>query len=125
MYNPQQEKNFFDLTQNLLKQDSKKTDIEIIRDVIRFHEWKYYIQDNPIITDYDYDILFQKLKDIEEKYPESITPDSPTVRVSSDLTSDFPTVTHLSPMLSLENSYNDEDLKGFDKQGLSILGWVQ
>lgn len=116
MYNSQQEKSFFDITQKLLNQDIEKTDIEVLRNVIRFHEWKYYINDNPIISDYDYDILFRKLKDLEEKHPKLITPDSPTVRVSSDLTSDFPSVTHLSPMLSLENSYNEEDLKDFDKQ---------
>ncbi len=116
MYTAQQEKQYFDLTQIFLNKELTIEDINDLRSLINYHEWKYYINDNPVISDYDYDILFQKLKKFEEEQPELITPDSPTQRVSSDLTEDFPTVSHLSPMLSLENSYNAEDLKDFDKQ---------
>ena len=116
MYSTKQENTYFELTKNFLNKNIDKNDIETIRELIIYHEWKYYIQDSPIVSDYDYDVLFQKLKDLEAKFPELITPDSPTRRVSSDLTNDFPSVTHLSPMLSLENSYNGDDLMNFDKQ---------
>jgi len=121
-YTPDQEKKYFELSQKFLNKEIKLSEIEKLRDVLRYHEWKYYIQDNPVITDYDYDILFKKLKKLEEQYPQSITPDSPTQRVSSDLTTDFPTVKHLTPMISLENSYNETDLKDFDNQVKKLTG---
>jgi DNA ligase (NAD+) len=110
------EKHNFDLSQKFLKSEISKDEIEDLRDVIRYHEWKYYIKNDPVITDYDYDILFKKLQKLEEKYPELISSDSPTVRVSSDQVDGFPTVSHMTAMLSLENSYNETDLKDFDKQ---------
>jgi len=116
MYTAKQENNYFELTNLFIKKELVSKDIEQLRELIIYHEWKYYINDNPIISDYDYDVLFQKLKDIETNHPDLITKDSPTMRVSSDLTEDFPTVTHYSPMLSLENSYNEDDLMDFDKQ---------
>ncbi len=122
MYTTQQEKGYFNLTLDFLKKDLQKEDINNLRLILNYHEWKYYINDNPVISDYEYDILFKKLQSLEEKYPELITPDSPTMRVSSDLTEDFPTVTHLSPMLSLENSYSEDDLKDFDKQIKKLAG---
>ncbi len=115
-YTPEQEKKYFQLSQIFLHNNIDKNDIERLREVIRYHEWKYYIQDNPVITDYDYDVLFDKLKKLEKKHPELITPDSPTQRVSSDLVSDFATVSHLTPMLSLENTYDENGLKDFDEQ---------
>src|SRR5210317_2254774 len=84
--------------------------VEELSNIIRFHEWKYYVQADPLISDAEYDKLFKFLQEIETNYPHLIKPDSPTQRVSSDLTSDFPTVSHLTPMLSLDNSYNAEDL---------------
>ena len=84
--------------------------------VLRFHEWKYAVQNNPIISDKEYDTLYKMLETLEEKHPNKIQTDSPTQRVSSDLSNKFPTVPHLVPMLSLDNSYNLEDLEDFDKR---------
>lgn len=88
--------------------------LDQLRELIRFHEWQYYAQDNPLISDYEYDQLFKLLEHEEFKHPEWSADDSPTQRVSSDLTEQFETVTHLTPMLSLENSYQLADLEAFD-----------
>ena len=116
MYREKSEKFYFDKSQFFLKNEISVLDIEELRNTIRFHEWKYYIKNDPVITDYDYDILFKKLQKLEENHPELITSDSPTVRVSTDQVEGFPTITHLTHMLSLENSYNETDLLDFDKQ---------
>lgn len=87
-----------------------------LRSIIEYHEWRYYIKHDPVISDYEYDQLFAKLEKAEAKYPETITPNSPTQRVSDDLSAEFPAVEHLSPMLSLSNSYNLEDLQDFDQR---------
>ncbi len=116
MYSKDDELRYFEITNKLLKKDIGISDLEVLKDIIRYHEWKYYIQDNPVISDYDYDILFKKLQRLEEDNPEYVTVDSPTKRVGSDLTNEFQSVSHYSPMLSLENSYNEEDLWDFDKQ---------
>lgn len=85
-------------------------------DLIRFHEWCYYVNNQPVISDYEYDQLYKILERLEQEYPDQINPDSPTQRVGSDLSPDFETVEHLVPMLSLANSYNAEDLNDFDEQ---------
>lgn len=90
--------------------------IRELREVIRFHDRKYYGESSQVITDYDYDRLFARLKALEEDYPTYISPDSPTRRVADVLNEGFRTVRHLVPMLSLENSYNLEDLLRFDKR---------
>lgn len=82
--------------------------------LIIYHEWRYYIQNDPVVSDYEYDQLFKQLEKIEAEYPELVNPDSPTQRVSADLTEDFAQVEHLTPMLSLANSYNAEDLNDWD-----------
>lgn len=87
-----------------------------LQEFLRFHERQYYVENNPLITDYDYDQLYKLLERTEARHPEWIVPDSPTQRVSSDLNSNSNSVEHLSPMLSLDNSYDLEDLKEFDKR---------
>ena len=94
----------------------KSSDIDLIKDCIRYHEWKYYIQNNAIITDSEYDVLYNLLKQIEEQNPNLVSSDSPTQRVSSDISSTSASVEHMSPMLSLDNTYNIEDLIDFDKR---------
>jgi DNA ligase (NAD+) len=89
---------------------------ETLRRLIRFHEWRYYVQNDPVISDFEYDQLYKQLEAIEEQFPETQTPDSPTRRVSPDLTDNLAPVAHLTPMLSLGNSYNAEDLNDFDEQ---------
>lgn len=91
-------------------------EIDTLRAVLVYHEWRYYVCNDPLISDFEYDQLFKKLEAIETEQPDLVTPDSPTQRVSNDLTSDFNSVPHLIPMLSLGNSYNLEDLRDFDTQ---------
>jgi DNA ligase (NAD+) len=93
-----------------------------LRDLIRFHEHRYYVLSDPLIADYEYDTLFSLLQELETRFPELQSSASPTQRVSSGLTKDFPKVAHLSPMLSLDNSYNAADLREFDRRIRNITG---
>ncbi len=116
------------LQQQAFYEDSKKylghkdettllpADLPILEDLVRFHEYRYYVLNDPLISDFEYDRLYKLLEALEKKHPASASPTSPTKRVSSDLTEDFATVTHLIPMLSLDNSYDAEDLNKFDAQ---------
>ena len=99
-----------------------KSKIESLREVLRFHEYRYYILNDPLISDYEYDQLFKALEKIEKENPSIISVDSPTQRVSKGLTKDFPTIQHLVPMLSLDNSYNSEDLIDFDRKAKELTG---
>ena len=100
---------------SLVKQHPpEKERLEELRDVLRFHEYRYAILNDPLISDFEYDILYKALEKVETEHPELATPDSPTTRVASGLTREFPTVQHLVPMLSLENSYNEDDLVAWD-----------
>ncbi|EEP59882.1 DNA ligase, NAD-dependent, partial [Sulfurihydrogenibium yellowstonense SS-5] len=129
MYTDERQKELIKLTYEFLKLDAKKLTkeeakkiVEDLREVIRFHDWRYYILAQPVISDYEYDKLFKLLKDIENKYPELITPDSPTQRIPSEITKVFPQVKHLTPMLSLDNSYNEADLRDFDRRVRELTG---
>jgi len=108
------------LTTALLKKakagDISSSEIEDLRSVLRFHEYRYYILNDPLIVDVDYDMLYKSLEKLEKENPDLIVPDSPTQRVGKGLTKEFPTVQHLVPMLSLDNSYNSEDLIDFDRR---------
>jgi DNA ligase (NAD+) len=84
-------------------------------------DYRYYILNSPSIDDYTYDMLMKELVELEKKYPELTSPDSPTQRVGSDISNQFPTVIHDSPMLSLSNSYNEGDLVEFDRRVNNIL----
>ncbi len=90
--------------------------IEKLRDEIRRHEELYYVQDNPEISDREYDELVERLQQLEAEHPELITPDSPTQRVGGRPAEGFPEVLHLRPMLSLDNSYNIDELRAFDER---------
>lgn len=117
------------MTKDLMKKTGGKTgirEIDNLRDVLRFHEHRYYVLNDPLISDYEFDQLYKELERLEREHPGSITPDSPTQRVAKDLTKSFPTVQHLVPMLSLDNSYNSEDLVAFDRRaregtGLNVI----
>ena len=95
-------------------------EIEALRDVLRFHEYRYYVQNNPLIGDAEYDGLYKLLEKLEKEHPSMITKDSPTQRVGSGLGNDFSKVEHLVPMLSLENSYNADDLLDWDRKAREI-----
>jgi len=116
MYSKTEEIQLFDHSKTFLQKDISIEEINTLRSLIRYHEWRYYVQNDPLISDFEYDNLYKKLEQLESSNPDLITPDSPTQRVSSDLASDLDNVNHLSPMLSLDNSYNAEDLKKFDEQ---------
>jgi DNA ligase (NAD+) len=98
------------------------SDIELLRDILRWHENRYYVQNDPLISDAEYDSLFTILKKFEQEQPEVITPDSPTQRVGVGLANDFAKVEHLVPMLSLENSYNEADLLDWERKALELSG---
>ena len=113
-------------TQQLLQQIAagpiQVDQIEPLRDVLRFHEQRYYILHDPLIADTEYDALYKALERLESQNPSLIRPDSPTQRVARELTAEFPTVSHLVPMLSLENSYNADDLLDFDRKARELTG---
>src|SRR5690242_21857111 len=114
MYTPDQTKTLQKKTADLIDKNAKKKitdkETEELRQVLRFHEHRYYILNDPLIADVEYDQLFKALEKLESENPALIKPDSPTQRVARELTKDFPKVQHLAPMLSLDNSYNAEDL---------------
>lgn len=122
MYSPAEQKTFFEQTKAYLQEDnplrkqSADQQVAELRPLIVYHEWRYYILNDPVISDYEYDQLYKRLEALEAEHPHLVTPDSPTQRVSSDVSADFPSVDHLTPMLSLANSYNAEDLLEFDQQ---------
>jgi len=89
-------------------------EIEKLRDEIRRHEELYYVNDSPEISDREYDLLLEELQKLEEAYPELVTPDSPTQRVGGRPAAGFPEVVHTRQMLSLDNSYNIDELRAFD-----------
>ena len=90
--------------------------IEKLREEIRRHEDLYYVLDNPEISDAEYDALLEKLQKLEQQHPDQITPDSPTQRVGGRPAEGFPEVVHRRPMLSLDNSYNIDELRAFDQR---------
>ncbi len=104
------------LLQLVQKQQISLLNIADLRNVLRYHENKYYVESAPQIADYDYDLLFKALEKLEIENPNAVTADSPTQRVASGLIKDFVTVPHLVPMLSLDNSYNATDLTDWDRR---------
>jgi DNA ligase (NAD+) len=120
MYNQQQTKDLQELT--LRAGGGEELDMEALRDVLRFHEYRYYILNNPLIGDTEYDILYKKLEKAEQDNPALVTKDSPTQRVGNSLNSSFTSVQHLLPMLSLENSYNADDLLDWDRKARELSG---
>ena len=89
-------------------------EIEKIREEIRRHDELYYVNNSPEISDREYDALLERLQKLEQKYPDLVTPDSPTQRVGGRPAEGFPKVVHSRQMLSLDNSYNIEELRAFD-----------
>src|SRR5512136_444452 len=92
---------------------AKKRMRELV-DEIAHHDIKYYVEDNPEISDFEYDRLMKELRDLEGEFPELVLPDSPTQRVSGKPLEEFPLVEHKVAMLSLDNCYSVEELRDFD-----------
>jgi DNA ligase (NAD+) len=89
-------------------------EIEALRETIRYHNQRYYVLDDPEISDAEYDRLFRRLLDQEQQHPELATPDSPTQKVGARPIETFSEVKHRTPMLSLENTFSDQDIRDFD-----------
>ncbi len=98
-----------------------KERVQSLREELHRHDYLYYVLAQPKISDEEYDKLMRELQTLEAQRPDLITPDSPTQRVGGEPTKEFPTVTHSSPMLSLANSYNEEEIRDFDKRVKSLL----
>jgi DNA ligase (NAD+) len=130
MYTSEQVREFKKLTDKLLEhvdhevnnQQEAAQEVIDLRDVINFHDHQYYVKNEPTITDYEYDKLFKRLKSIEDHFPALASEDSPTNRIARGLTKEFPTVAHIVPMLSLDNSYDEEDLVDFDRKVKDLSG---
>lgn len=115
MYSKEEQNHLFELSKKFLASGPKATDYTELVKILNFHEWKYYVDNNPLLTDREYDLLYDQLLKLEETI-DNILPHSPSQRVSSDLSQQFETVQHFNPMLSLANSYNIEDLEDYDRQ---------
>ncbi|MES1160321.1 MAG: DNA ligase (NAD(+)) LigA, partial [Bacteroidota bacterium] len=126
MYSSEQTHQLQNQTTALLSATQKhpldKGKLEGLREVLRFHEYRYAIMNDPLISDFEYDTLYKELERIEAEFPQLVSQDSPTQRVAKGLTKEFPTVQHLVPMLSLENSYNAEDLVDWDRKARELTG---
>jgi DNA ligase (NAD+) len=124
MYSEHQTKNLQEQTSSFLKTtvEWNTSTIEELRTILRFHEYRYYVQNDPLISDFEYDTLYKQLEKFEKDNPSAITSDSPTQRVGAGLNKDFPKVQHLVPMLSLENSYNADDLIDWDRKCRELSG---
>src|SRR6476646_3467795 len=96
--------------------------IDSLRDQIRHHEYRYYVLDDPEITDAEFDRLMNELKKLEAEHPELITPDSPTQRVGGKPREGFVKVPHSVPMLSLDNAYNEEELRNWERRVHELSG---
>jgi DNA ligase (NAD+) len=96
--------------------------IEALREEIRHHEYLYYVLDNPELTDADFDLLMRDLKALEAEHPELVTPDSPTQRVGGKPREGFVKVEHSSPMLSLDNAYNEQELRDWERRIHDLSG---
>ena len=90
--------------------------INSLREKINYHDQRYYVLADPEISDPEFDELLTELLLLEENHPELVTKDSPTQRVGSDLTKKANQIKHKTPMLSLSNTYNEEELFAFDKR---------
>ncbi|MCB0657217.1 MAG: NAD-dependent DNA ligase LigA [Saprospiraceae bacterium] len=123
-YPAEKQRQYFDWSKTWLEHPAKPSAEHAgqLGDLIRYHEWRYYVLNDPVISDYEYDQLYKQLEALELAHPEWKLPDSPTQRVSSDLTDLFRNVEHLRPMLSLDNSYNADDLHAFDEQVKKLNG---
>ena len=106
------------------KKEAKK-EIKRLGEEINYHNYKYYVKNDPVISDYEFDQLLKKLEKLELEYPALIAPDSPTQRVGGEPVDGFTSVKHKIPMLSLDNTYNYDELKEFDERIKKNVGKVE
>lgn len=101
--------------------DKDRRRVRELQEMLREHDYRYYVLAQPSISDYEYDQLMKELEALEERYPDLRTADSPTQRVSGQPTKEFPVVRHRRPMLSLSNTYNEGEIRDFDRRVSSLL----
>ena len=99
----------------------KKTEVENLKKLLWHHNNLYYNLDKPEISDYEYDLLYAKLKKLEKENPELITPDSPTQRIGGKSSSSFAPVEHIVPMMSLDNTYNEDEMRAWYERTAKTL----
>ena len=123
-YSDKEQRQWYDISRSFLETQNVQTQEEYKKLVaaLVFHEHKYYIENDPILSDFEYDQLYKLLENTEDLHPEWVDPDSPTQRVSPDLSSSFQEVEHKTAMLSLDNSYDEKDLLEFDRQVRKLTG---
>src|ERR1044071_1221645 len=96
-----------------------------LRDELRFHDRKYYEESRPVISDREYDRLMQELIELEKAHPDLKTADSPTQRVGGDGQTELKPVRHAVPMMSIDNTYNEAEIRAFDERVRKLLGGEQ
>ena len=96
--------------------------VEELRREIEYHNYRYYVLNDPVISDAEYDALMRELEELERRYPELVTPNSPTQRVGAPPLEEFGTVEHRMPMLSLSNAFSEEEVREFDRRVKRFLG---
>jgi DNA ligase (NAD+) len=105
-----------------MSKKSTKAEVDALREQIEYHNWRYYVRNDPEISDAEYDRLFRTLQELEERHPELADPSSPTQKVGAPPIEAFGTVTHTVPMLSLGNAFDREELLAFDERVKKFLG---
>jgi DNA ligase (NAD+) len=104
------------------KAENVAAEIARLRELIRYHDYKYYVEACPEISDVEYDRLMARLRQLEAEHPELITPDSPTQRIGDQPVEGLEEVPHRVPMLSMDNTYTDEEVRAFAQRASKLLG---
>lgn len=105
-----------------MNKETARKRIEHLSRELNGHNHNYYVLSKPVISDFDFDMLLEELFGLEKEYPEFLLPDSPTLRVGGDITKNFQQVSHKYPMLSLSNTYSEEELRSFDERVRKAIG---
>src|SRR5437773_6230614 len=108
-----------------MSQPSVEKRIQKLREEINHHNYSYYALNRPEITDREFDKLLQELIDLEKEHPDLITPDSPTQRVGGDVQTELKPVRHAVPMMSIDNTYSEEEVRAFDERVRKALDGQQ
>ncbi len=112
----------FPVAESIESKEKAGEAVEKLREAIRYHNYRYYVLDSPVISDADYDALMQELETLEERFPELRTPDSPTEQVGGEPRDELGLAEHPSPMLSLKAVYDEADVRNFDQTCRDDLG---
>ncbi len=105
-----------------MEKETAKSRIQELTDALNDHNHRYYVLSKPVISDYDFDMLLEELTRLETEYPELVLPDSPTKRVGGEITREFKQVAHTYPMLSLSNTYSEEEIREFENRVFKAIG---